>query len=93
MREEWTRADQTMLPPHTLQPLLSLSLSRSDKMLHNTDDATFRMMLEVHTVAPFRLVRAAAPYLRIKEADKRENRSIVMVSTPRGHPAGPLLTR
>lgn len=49
-------------------------------MLHNTDDATFRMMLEVHTVAPFRLVRAAAPYLRIKEADKRENRSIVMVS-------------
>lgn len=54
-------------------------------MLHTTDDATFRMMLEVHTVAPFRLARAAAPYLRIKEAEKRENRSIVMVSPPPSH--------
>lgn len=53
---------------------------RSDKMLHNLDDDTFRQMLECHTVAPFRIVRAAAPYMRIKEVSKRENRSIVNVS-------------
>jgi 3-oxoacyl-[acyl-carrier protein] reductase len=56
--------------------------SYSDKMLHNLDDATFRQMLECHTVAPFRIIRAAAPYLRIKEESKRENRSIINVSFP-----------
>lgn len=49
-------------------------------MLHNTDDALFRQMLEVHTVAPFRIVRAAAPYLRVKDESQQENRSIVNVS-------------
>lgn len=59
-------------PPH--------NRPNSDKMLHNTDDALFRQMLEVHTVAPFRIVRAAAPYLRVKDESQQENRSIVNVS-------------
>jgi 3-oxoacyl-[acyl-carrier protein] reductase len=33
-------------------------------------DEQFRAMLEIHTVAPFRVLRAAAPHLR--EAGKRE---------------------
>lgn len=53
-------------------------------MLHTIDDATFRQMLECHTVAPFRIVRAAAPYMRIKDESKRENRSIVNVSRRAG---------
>lgn len=53
-------------------------------MLHTTDDATFRQMLEVHTVAPFRIIRAAAPYLRIKDESKRENRSIINISSTSG---------
>ncbi|CAO1635042.1 unnamed protein product [Sympodiomycopsis kandeliae] len=56
----------------------------NDKMLHNLDDATFRQMLECHTVAPFRIVRAAAPHMRIKEVSKRENRSIVNISSTSG---------
>lgn len=54
-------------------------------MLHNLDDSTFRQMLECHTVAPFRIVRAAAPYMRIKDVGKRENRSIVNVSQSKIH--------
>jgi 3-oxoacyl-[acyl-carrier protein] reductase len=39
-------------------------------MAHKMSDEQFRAMLEIHTVAPFRLLRAAAPYLR--EPAKRE---------------------
>lgn len=53
----------------------------NDKMLHNIDDATFQQMLDCHTIAPFRLIRAAAPYMRIKEPEKRENRSVIFVSS------------
>lgn len=52
----------------------------NDKMMHNMDDALFQQMLDCHTVAPFRILRAAAPYMRVKDADKRENRSVVFVS-------------
>lgn len=38
----------------------------------------------VPAVAPFRIIRAAAPYMRIKDADKRENRSIIFVSSTTG---------
>jgi 3-oxoacyl-[acyl-carrier protein] reductase len=41
-----------------------------DGMAHKMSDEQFRAMLEIHTVAPFRLLRAAAPYLR--EPAKRE---------------------
>jgi 3-oxoacyl-[acyl-carrier protein] reductase len=41
-----------------------------DGMAHKMSDEQFRAMLEIHTVAPFRVLRAAAPHLR--EAGKRE---------------------
>jgi 3-oxoacyl-[acyl-carrier protein] reductase len=41
-----------------------------DGMAHKMSDEQFRAMLEIHAVAPFRVLRAAAPHLR--EAGKRE---------------------
>ena len=41
-----------------------------DGMAHKMSDDQFRAMLEIHTVVPFRVLRAAAPYLR--EPAKRE---------------------
>ena len=35
-----------------------------DGMAHKMSDEQFRAMLEIHTVVPFRVLRAAAPYLR-----------------------------
>ncbi|PWN41708.1 NAD(P)-binding protein [Ceraceosorus guamensis] len=56
----------------------------NDKMIHTMDDATFQMMLDCHTVAPFRVLRAAAPHFRVKDPERRENRSIVYVSSTSG---------
>jgi len=53
-----------------------------DKMLHTMGDDAFDIILKVHVRAPFRLIRAAAPYLRIK--GNKENRSIVNVSSTSG---------
>ena len=47
------------------------------------DDA-WDVIQRVHVRAPFRLIRAAAPYMRLKETDKRENRSIINVSSTTG---------
>lgn len=55
-----------------------------DKMLHTMDDETFKLILECHNVAPFRIVREAAPYFRIKDKSKQENRSIINVSSTTG---------
>ena len=41
-----------------------------DGMAHKMSDEQFRAMLEIHTVVPFRILRAAAPHLR--EPAKRE---------------------
>jgi 3-oxoacyl-[acyl-carrier protein] reductase len=41
-----------------------------DGMAHKLSDEQFRAMLEIHTVVPFRVLRAAAPHLR--EPAKRE---------------------
>jgi 3-oxoacyl-[acyl-carrier protein] reductase len=41
-----------------------------DGMAHKMTDEQFRAMLEIHAVAPFRVLRAAAPHLR--DAAKRE---------------------
>jgi 3-oxoacyl-[acyl-carrier protein] reductase len=35
-----------------------------DGIAHKMSDAQFRAMLEIHTVVPFRILKAAAPYLR-----------------------------
>jgi NAD(P)-dependent dehydrogenase (short-subunit alcohol dehydrogenase family) len=48
-----------------------------DAMLHKTTDKQFQLMLEVHNAAPFRIIRAAAKYMRLKDG---EPRSIVNVS-------------
>jgi len=53
-----------------------------DKMLHTMNDDAFDIIMKVHVRAPFRLVRTAAPYLRIK--GNTENRSIVNVSSTSG---------
>ena len=48
-----------------------------DGMAHKMSDDQFRAMLEIHTVVPFRLCRAAAPYLRdAGKADKEAGREV-----------------
>jgi 3-oxoacyl-[acyl-carrier protein] reductase len=48
-----------------------------DGMAHKLSDHQFRAMLEIHTVAPFRLLRAAAPYLRdAGKADREAGREV-----------------
>ncbi|BGP58000.1 hypothetical protein JCM8202_001762 [Rhodotorula sphaerocarpa] len=57
----------------------------SDKMLHTTSDETYELMLKVHNVAPFRIVREATPYMRTKDPKRiARNRSIVNVSSTSG---------
>jgi 3-oxoacyl-[acyl-carrier protein] reductase len=53
-----------------------------DKMIHTMSDQAFDIIQAVHVRAPFRIIRAAAPYLRIK--GNTENRSIVNVSSTSG---------
>lgn len=56
-----------------------------DKMLHTMTDEGYRLMLNVHCEAPFRLIREAAPYMRGKKPeDIKKNKSIVNVSSVAG---------
>ncbi len=60
-----------------------------DAPLHKMSDDWFQRMLDIHVVAPFRLIRAAAPHLRepakLERADGREVfRKIVNVSSISG---------
>jgi len=43
-----------------------------DGMAHRMSDEQFRAMLEIHTVVPFKVLRAAAPYLRDAGKSERE---------------------
>ncbi|KAG0076405.1 Methionine aminopeptidase 1 [Podila epicladia] len=52
-----------------------------DGMLHKTTDKQFQLMLDVHNIAPFRILRAASPYMRLKD---NEPRSIVNISSTSG---------
>lgn len=54
-----------------------------DKMLHTTPDDAFDIIMKIHVRAPFRLIRQAAPYFRLKP-EARENRSIINVSSTTG---------
>ncbi len=61
----------------------------SDRPLHTMDDEWFRRMLEIHTVVPFRMCRAAAPHMRAAAKREREQghevfRKIVNVSSVSG---------
>jgi 3-oxoacyl-[acyl-carrier protein] reductase len=60
-----------------------------DGVAHKMTDEQFQAMLEIHTVVPFRIVRAAAPHLREPAKKEREEgrevfRKIVNVSSISG---------
>jgi len=57
-----------------------------DRMLHTMPDDAWDIIMKVHVRAPFRLIRAAAPFMRIKAEPGRppENRSIINVSSVSG---------
>ena len=60
-----------------------------DGMAHKMADEQFRAMLEIHTVVPFKVLRAAAPYLRDagkkdKEAGREVFRKVVNVTSISG---------
>jgi 3-oxoacyl-[acyl-carrier protein] reductase len=48
-----------------------------DGVVHKMGDDQFRAMLEIHTVVPFKVLRAAAPYLRdAGKADREAGREV-----------------
>jgi 3-oxoacyl-[acyl-carrier protein] reductase len=60
-----------------------------DGVAHKMTDEQFQAMLEIHTVVPFRMIRAAAPHLRDPAKQEREEgrevfRKIVNVSSVSG---------
>jgi 3-oxoacyl-[acyl-carrier protein] reductase len=60
-----------------------------DGMAHKMSDEQFRAMLEIHTVVPFKILRAASPYLRDagkadKEAGNEIFRKVVNVTSIAG---------
>jgi len=60
-----------------------------DAPLHKLSDEAFQRMLDIHTVVPFRVIRAAAPHLREPAKKEREEgvevfRKIVNVSSISG---------
>jgi 3-oxoacyl-[acyl-carrier protein] reductase len=60
-----------------------------DGVLHKTTDEQFQAMLDIHTVVPFRVLRAAAPHLREPAKREREEgrevfRKVVNVSSVSG---------
>lgn len=60
-----------------------------DSLIHKMSDEQFQKMLDIHLIAPFRLIREAAPYLREEgkqdiEAGRVHYRKIVNVSSVAG---------
>jgi 3-oxoacyl-[acyl-carrier protein] reductase len=60
-----------------------------DAPIHKMSDEHFQAMLDIHTVVPFRVVRAAAPHLREPAKQEREEgkevfRKVVNVSSTSG---------
>jgi 3-oxoacyl-[acyl-carrier protein] reductase len=60
-----------------------------DAPIHKMSDEAFQRMLDIHTIIPFRVLRAAAPYLREPAKQEREEgrevfRKIVNVSSISG---------
>jgi 3-oxoacyl-[acyl-carrier protein] reductase len=65
-----------------------------DGVAHKMTDEQFQAMLDIHTVVPFRVCRAAAPYLREPAKQEREEgrevfRKIVNVSSTSGMHGNP----
>src|SRR5262249_49261346 len=60
-----------------------------DAPIHKMSDDAFQRMLDIHTIVPFRVIRAAAPHLREPAKQEREQgvevfRKIVNVSSISG---------
>lgn len=61
-----------------------------DSLIHQMTDEQFQAMLDMHLITPFRLIRAAAPYMReaakgeIAAGDQARSRKIVNVSSVAG---------
>ena len=60
-----------------------------DEVVHRMTDEQFQAMLDIHTIVPFRIIRAAAPHLREPAKKEREEgrevfRKIVNVSSTSG---------
>ncbi len=60
-----------------------------DGTIHNMTDGQFQAMLDIHTIVPFRLLRAAAPHLREPAKKERDEgrevfRKIVNISSTSG---------
>ncbi len=61
-----------------------------DAMLHKMTDEQWQAMLDVHNTAPFRLIRAATPYMRdaakkeMEAGQEPENRCIINISSTSG---------
>lgn len=57
-----------------------------DRMLHTMPDDAWDIIMKIHVTAPFRLIRAAAPYMRVKAGagTPAENRSVINVSSTSG---------
>src|SRR3954467_578197 len=60
-----------------------------DAPIHKMTDEAFQRMLDIHTIVPFRVIRAAAPHLREPAKQEREEgrevfRKIVNVSSTSG---------
>ena len=45
-----------------------------DAPIHKMSDDAFQRMLDIHTIVPFRVIRAAAPHLREPAKKEREER-------------------
>jgi 3-oxoacyl-[acyl-carrier protein] reductase len=65
-----------------------------DGVAHKMTDEQFQAMLDIHTIVPFRVCRAAAPYLREPAKQEREEgrevfRKIVNVSSTSGMHGNP----
>lgn len=52
-----------------------------DAVIHKMSDKQWDTMLGIHSTAPFRLIRAAAPYFRVKDG---EPRCIINISSTSG---------
>jgi 3-oxoacyl-[acyl-carrier protein] reductase len=60
-----------------------------DEVIHRMTDEQFQAMLDIHVVVPFRIIRAAAPYLRDPAKKEREEgrevfRKVVNVTSTSG---------
>src|SRR5437763_8757360 len=60
-----------------------------DGVVHRMEDRQFQAMLDIHTIVPFRIIRAAAPHLREPAKKERESgeevfRKIVNVTSISG---------